>query len=102
MLAGPITMPGGTLGADAVRPAAEPELDLQQLFEFPVAERHRPPLSPLHRAIESVARELANIPLDSPPAGAASRPARWQPPPPPPPPEEPADLDLLLSQLFDP
>ncbi|XP_037089646.1 zinc finger protein 501-like [Pollicipes pollicipes] len=35
------------------------------------------------RAIESVARELANIPLNSPP------------------PPTPCDLDMLLSQLFD-
>ena len=99
--------------------AAEAELDLQQLFEFPVPERRRPSLSPLHRAIESMARELANIPLCSPPAAAsatsppspgrlpgppggrpaaeepASESAGWQPT------AEPADLDLLLNQLFD-
>ncbi|KAF0299540.1 Zinc finger protein 358 [Amphibalanus amphitrite] len=51
-----------------------PDLDLGQLFEFPVPERRPSPLSPLHRAIESVARELANIPLHSPPPAAAGSP----------------------------
>ena len=82
----------------------EPELDLQQLLQFPLPELpRRPPLSPLHRAIENVARELANIPLHSPPASAASPPGPAPPlePPDPPPAEEPADLELLLSRLFE-
>lgn len=111
--------------ADAAAPDWLTLPELQRLFQQPAPQPPSPPpLSPLLRAIESVARELASVPLYSPPppeisTGATAAEMTASPglgravemevapttaaetEPEPTTAAEQVDLDMLLSQLFD-